>query len=202
MTAQLAHHLTPKTHLGSRLSARGSQRCPGRACHLRSKLQQPSAIAAGSTERPGLSKKRSDLRLEDKQLMHELPAVCQLNMFWPRQHVHSSAQHSAAGSLWSCATIDPPVCRPDSWRQREALQQPQYPDAAAVDEAIAEINRMPPLVFAGECRTLQQRLAACAAGDAFWLQGGDCAGGQLEGLQLKRRDPQPPTRPRAALRSS
>eukprot|EP00891_Asterochloris_glomerata_P006089 jgi/Astpho2/6089/fgenesh1_pm.00084_%23_21_t len=64
---------------------------------------------------------------------------------------------------------------PDSWRQREALQQPQYPDAAAVDEAIAEINRMPPLVFAGECRTLQQRLAACAAGDAFWLQGGDCA---------------------------
>ena len=37
---------------------------------------------------------------------------------------------------------------------------------------------MPPLVFAGECRTLQQRLAACAAGEAFWLQGGDCAGGQ------------------------
>ena len=122
--------------------------------------------------------------------MHQLPAVCQLDMFWPQQPVHCRAQHFAAGSLQSCATTDPPVCRPDSWRQREALQQPQYPDAAAVDEAIAEINRMPPLVFAGECRTLQQRLAACAAGDAFWLQGGDCAGGQ--GCSWKGKTPSRP----------
>ena len=60
---------------------------------------------------------------------------------------------------------------PDSWRPREAKQQPNYPDAAAVDEAVQELRAMPPLVFAGECRNLQARLAACANGEAFWLQG-------------------------------
>ena len=60
---------------------------------------------------------------------------------------------------------------PDSWRPREAKQQPNYPDAAAVDEAVQELRAMPPLVFAGECRNLQSRLAACAQGEAFWLQG-------------------------------
>ena len=44
-----------------------------------------------------------------------------------------------------------------------------------VDKACAEIASFPPLVFAGECRTLQERLAKCATGDAFILQGGDCA---------------------------
>lgn len=42
-------------------------------------------------------------------------------------------------------------------------------------ESVADIARMPPLVFAGEARTLQAHLAKCAAGEAFLLQGGDCA---------------------------
>lgn len=42
-------------------------------------------------------------------------------------------------------------------------------------KATSEIARMPPLVFAGECRTLQERLAKCVTGEAFLLQGGDCA---------------------------
>ncbi len=42
-------------------------------------------------------------------------------------------------------------------------------------KACAEIASFPPLVFAGECRTLQERLAKCATGEAFILQGGDCA---------------------------
>ena len=50
-------------------------------------------------------------------------------------------------------------------------QQPEYPDAAAVKEAAGELARMPPLVFAGECRNLQARLAKCATGESFWLQG-------------------------------
>jgi 3-deoxy-7-phosphoheptulonate synthase len=45
----------------------------------------------------------------------------------------------------------------------------------ALDKGVAEIASMPPLVFAGECRTLQDRLAAAARGDAFIVQGGDCA---------------------------
>lgn len=60
---------------------------------------------------------------------------------------------------------------PDSWRSREAKQQPNYPDAAAVSDTVEELSRMPPLIFAGECRNLQARLAACSAGEAFWLQG-------------------------------
>ena len=59
----------------------------------------------------------------------------------------------------------------DSWRSREAKQQPNYPDENAVSAAIEELERMPPLVFAGECRNLQAKLAACSSGDAFWLQG-------------------------------
>jgi len=50
-------------------------------------------------------------------------------------------------------------------------QQPEYPDEKAVKEAAEELARMPPLVFAGECRNLQARLAKCATGESFWLQG-------------------------------
>lgn len=55
------------------------------------------------------------------------------------------------------------------------MQQPEYPDAAAVKKATDEIHEMPPLIFAGECRTLQSRLAKAATGEAFVITGGDCA---------------------------
>ena len=54
-------------------------------------------------------------------------------------------------------------------------QQPSYPDPAAVDAAVARLRTMPPLVFAGECDELKDKLAAVARGEAFLLQGGDCA---------------------------
>lgn len=54
-------------------------------------------------------------------------------------------------------------------------QQPSYPDSAAVDAAVARLRTMPPLVFAGECDELKVKLAAVARGEAFLLQGGDCA---------------------------
>ncbi len=54
-------------------------------------------------------------------------------------------------------------------------QQPTYPDRSAVDAAVARLRTMPPLVFAGECDELKGKLAAVARGDAFLLQGGDCA---------------------------
>ena len=56
-----------------------------------------------------------------------------------------------------------------------AAQQPVWPDAAVLREVTETLERMPPLVFAGECRTLRTRLAAVARGEAFLLQGGDCA---------------------------
>lgn len=63
----------------------------------------------------------------------------------------------------------------DAYRAREAKQQPTWPDAAAVEAAAANLASQPPLVFAGEADQLKQRLAAAARGEAFLLQGGDCA---------------------------
>ena len=56
-----------------------------------------------------------------------------------------------------------------------AAQQPTWPDAAGVKEAVAELESFPPLVFAGECDNLKAKIAQAANGNAFWLQGGDCA---------------------------
>jgi 3-deoxy-7-phosphoheptulonate synthase len=58
---------------------------------------------------------------------------------------------------------------------RGASQQPTYADPDAVDAAVAKLRTMPPLVFAGECDELKDKLAAVARGEAFLLQGGDCA---------------------------
>ncbi len=55
------------------------------------------------------------------------------------------------------------------------VQQPSYPDAAALDSVLTRLRQLPPLVFAGECDDLRTKLAAVAEGQAFLLQGGDCA---------------------------
>uniref|UniRef100_K3YHS1 Phospho-2-dehydro-3-deoxyheptonate aldolase n=1 Tax=Setaria italica TaxID=4555 RepID=K3YHS1_SETIT len=62
-----------------------------------------------------------------------------------------------------------------SWRERPAQQQPEYPDKAELDEVLRTVEAFPPIVFAGEARTLEERLAEAAVGRAFLLQGGDCA---------------------------
>ncbi len=62
-----------------------------------------------------------------------------------------------------------------SWRNHTALQMPDYPDQAALEAVEAKLASYPPLVFAGECRSLKNRLAEVSRGDAFLLQGGDCA---------------------------
>ncbi|MDQ1528757.1 MAG: 3-deoxy-7-phosphoheptulonate synthase [Actinomycetota bacterium] len=63
----------------------------------------------------------------------------------------------------------------DHWRTLPISQQPAWPDPDAVAAASAEIATMPPLVFAGEVDILRERLARAARGEAFLLQGGDCA---------------------------
>ncbi|HEY2312021.1 MAG TPA: 3-deoxy-7-phosphoheptulonate synthase class II [Streptosporangiaceae bacterium] len=64
------------------------------------------------------------------------------------------------------------VCLPAA---SPTAQQPDWPDPARVDQVIAELAGLPPLVFAGECDLLRERLAAVTRGEAFVLQGGDCA---------------------------
>ena len=64
---------------------------------------------------------------------------------------------------------------PSSWTARPALQQPFYPDAHKLADVVRELEIYPPLVFAGEARSLEDRLGDAALGRAFLLQGGDCA---------------------------
>ncbi len=64
---------------------------------------------------------------------------------------------------------------PQSWRTLPAKQMPAYPDADNLARVEAQLSRFPPLVFAGEARELKSRLAKVARGEAFLLQGGDCA---------------------------
>ncbi|MCW3494763.1 class II 3-deoxy-7-phosphoheptulonate synthase [Microbacterium sp. SSM24] len=63
----------------------------------------------------------------------------------------------------------------DHWRTLPIKQQPAWPDADAVAAASAELATLPPLVFAGEVDNLRERLGRAASGEAFLLQGGDCA---------------------------
>lgn len=63
----------------------------------------------------------------------------------------------------------------ESWKSKKALQLPEYPDQAALESVLKTIESFPPIVFAGEARSLEERLAEAAMGNAFLLQGGDCA---------------------------
>ncbi|MGP0094071.1 MAG: class II 3-deoxy-7-phosphoheptulonate synthase [Xanthobacteraceae bacterium] len=64
---------------------------------------------------------------------------------------------------------------PESWRTRPVAQMPDYPDKAALTEVERQLSTYPPLIFAGEARNLKESLAQVCAGNAFLLQGGDCA---------------------------
>ena len=63
----------------------------------------------------------------------------------------------------------------ESWRNLPIKQVPTYPDAQALEAVEQELGSYPPLVFAGEARALKEKLGEVAEGNAFLLQGGDCA---------------------------
>ena len=75
------------------------------------------------------------------------------------------------------ASASPSASAPggDRWRGLPAAQQPQWPDPAALAAVTRELAAQPPLVIPAECELLTQRLAAVTRGEAFLLQGGDCA---------------------------
>ncbi|MFI4886874.1 MAG: 3-deoxy-7-phosphoheptulonate synthase, partial [Steroidobacterales bacterium] len=62
-----------------------------------------------------------------------------------------------------------------SWQAKPAQQQPVYDDPAALQRVVAELSRLPPIVVSWEIEALRERLAAAQRGQAFLLQGGDCA---------------------------
>ena len=64
---------------------------------------------------------------------------------------------------------------PDSWKSKTALHQPNYLDEKKLDKTIKKMKKLPPLVFAGEVRSLKKELSKCVDGNGFLLQAGDCA---------------------------
>ena len=75
----------------------------------------------------------------------------------------------------STTTDEAPLAQLRSGTDLPAAQQPTWPDAVALEAAVATLASYPPLVFAGECDVLRTRMASAARGEAFVLQGGDCA---------------------------
>lgn len=63
----------------------------------------------------------------------------------------------------------------DSWKSKKALQLPEYPNREELESVLKTLDDFPPIVFAGEARSLEERLGEAAMGNAFLLQGGDCA---------------------------
>jgi 3-deoxy-7-phosphoheptulonate synthase len=84
---------------------------------------------------------------------------------------------SADLPLTTVSTTTPadPLQRLAAGADLPAAQQPVWPDRAALDVATSTLATYPPLVFAGECDVLKERMAAVSRGEAFVLQGGDCA---------------------------
>ncbi len=64
---------------------------------------------------------------------------------------------------------------PKSWQQKPALQQANYPSQAALNTTLEQLSLLPPLVTSWEIESLKSQLAAASSGEAFLLQGGDCA---------------------------
>jgi 3-deoxy-7-phosphoheptulonate synthase len=79
----------------------------------------------------------------------------------------------------------------DHWRTLPAAQQPRWPDPLALADVYETLSSVPPLVMPRECDVLTERLGAVARGEAFLLQGGDCAetfaANTDEGLRSKVR---------------
>lgn len=73
------------------------------------------------------------------------------------------------------SNVESKTWTPGSWRRKEISQMPTYPSPAEVSDVEDRLRILPPLVFEGEIERLSSRLAAVQRGEAFLLQGGDCA---------------------------
>ena len=87
--------------------------------------------------------------------------------------------HSPRNQGWAVVMMSRSVPKidwhPASWQAYAARQQPTYPDKAELEQAIGELSRLPPIVTAWEIESLKDLIATAQQGNAFVLQGGDCA---------------------------
>lgn len=94
----------------------------------------------------------------------------------PRSRISSATANIPAIRM---VAVEPPTASrlwtPQSWRTMPIKQVPEYPDQEALTAMEEKIRRSLPLVFSGECEALKQLLAKASHGEAFVIQGGDCA---------------------------
>ena len=88
--------------------------------------------------------------------------------------VHSPRNQDQAAVTMS-RTVPRIDWHPASWQAYAARQQPTYPDKAALEQAIGDLSRLPPIVTSWEIESLKDLIATAQQGNAFVLQGGDCA---------------------------
>ena len=67
------------------------------------------------------------------------------------------------------------IWKKSDWREKPRVQMPDYQNTKVLHDVEAQLSKYPPLVFAGEARSLKQQLGDVANGKGFLLQGGDCA---------------------------
>ncbi|OAY78111.1 phospho-2-dehydro-3-deoxyheptonate aldolase 2, chloroplastic-like [Ananas comosus] len=105
-----------------------------------------------------------------------LPCLLRASAAPPRRRPwRISAVHAAEPAKNPSIAAKPGRWAVDSWRSKKALQLPEYTNKEELAAVLKTIESFPPIVFAGEARHLEERLADAAVGRAFLLQGGDCA---------------------------
>ncbi|KAL6348948.1 hypothetical protein AAG906_033604 [Vitis piasezkii] len=102
------------------------------------------------------------------------PSLCRLFPNPRYLPTHTLKPRPISASL-SSIDIRSPNWTPGSWKSKKAQQLPEYPDPVELESVLKTLESFPPMVFAGEARNLEERLADAAVGKAFLLQGGDCA---------------------------
>src|SRR5579863_6255442 len=100
--------------------------------------------------------------------------MCLAPVGWMPEKMRTRSSLASAPTHHPMAVVDS-TWSPSSWRELEALQQPEWPDEDAAEAVRRRLHALPPLVFAGEARQVRDALAEVAAGRAFLLQAGDCA---------------------------
>ena len=93
----------------------------------------------------------------------------------PISAVHAADPSKSSKSTSQTSSIPSRSWTIDGWKSKKALQLPEYPDQVELDSVIKTLETFPPIVFAGEARSLEEKLGQAAMGKAFLLQGGDCA---------------------------
>ncbi|XP_062077092.1 phospho-2-dehydro-3-deoxyheptonate aldolase 2, chloroplastic-like [Humulus lupulus] len=93
----------------------------------------------------------------------------------PISAVHAADPSKPAKSTSQTASNPSKLWTIDGWKNKKAIQLPEYPDQLELDSVLKTLESFPPIVFAGEARSLEEKLGQAAMGKAFLLQGGDCA---------------------------